>query len=118
MNTYLSSLTGGFLNFKNIGSGILGYFTSVKKQTGGVSSALGGVLSNSTLFTKIGSVFSGIGGKIGGTVMGAGSKLLNLFLSPFTRMGGKLGSMSGVGTVIANSPLGKVGNLVGAGLGK
>ena len=106
MNTYLSSLTGGFLNFKNIGSGILGYFTSVKNAAGGVSSALGGVLSNSTLFTKIGSVFSGIGGKIGGTVMGAGSKLLNLFLSPFTRMGGKLGGiLSGVGTVIANSPL-------------
>ena len=79
MNKYLQSLTGGFLNFKNIGSGILGYFTSVKNAAGGVSSALGGVLSNSTLFTKIGSVFSGIGGKIGGTVMGAGSKLLNLF---------------------------------------
>lgn len=93
MNTYLSSLTGGFLNFKNIGSGILGYFTSVKNAAGGVSSALGGVLSNSTLFTKIGSVFSGIGGKIGGI-------------------------LSGVGTVIANSPLGKVGNLVGAGFGK
>lgn len=119
MNTYLSSLTGGFLNFKNIGSGILGYFTSVKNAAGGVSSALGGVLSNSTLFTKIGSVFSGIGGKIGGTVMGAGSKLLNLFLSPFTRMGGKLGGiLSGVGTIIANSRLGKVGNLIGAGFGK
>lgn len=119
MNTYLSSLTGGFLNFKNIGSGILGYFTSVKNAAGGVSSALGGVLSNSTLFTKIGSVFSGIGGKIGGTAMGAGSKLLNLFLSPFTRMGSKLGGiLSGVGTVIANSPLGKVGNLIGAGFGK
>ena len=93
MNKYLQSLTGGFLNFKNIGSGILGYFTSVKNAAGGVSSALGGVLSNSTLFTKIGSVFSGIGGKIGGI-------------------------LSGVGTVIANSPLGKVGNLVGAGFGK
>lgn len=93
MNKYLQSLTGGFLNFKNIGSGILGYFTSVKNAAGGVSSALGGVLSNSTLFTKIGSVFSGIGGKIGGI-------------------------LSGVGTVIANSPLGKVGNLIGAGFGK
>lgn len=93
MNKYLQSLTGGFLNFKNIGSSILGYFTSVKNAAGGVSSALGGVLSNSTLFTKIGSVFSGIGGKIGGI-------------------------LSGVGTVIANSPLGKVGNLIGAGFGK
>lgn len=93
MNKYLQSLTGGFLNFKNIGSGILGYFTSVKNAAGGVSSALGGVLSNSTLFTKIGSVFSGIGGKIGGI-------------------------LSGVGTVIANSPLGKIGNLIGAGFGK
>lgn len=37
----------------------------------------------------------------------------------FERMGGKLGGiLSGVGTVIANSPLGKVGNLVGAGFGK
>lgn len=56
MNKYLQSLTGGFLNFKNIGSGILGYFTSVKNAAGGVSSALGGVLSNSTLFTKLGGV--------------------------------------------------------------
>lgn len=96
MNKYLSSLTGGFLNFKNIGSGI-----------------------NSTLFTKIGGVFSSLGGKIGGTVTGTGSKLLNLFLTPFTRMGGRLGGiLSGVGTVIANSPLGKVGNLIGAGFGK
>ena len=51
--------------------------------------------------------------------MGAGSKLLNLFLNPFTRMGGKLGGiLSRVGTVIANSPLGKVENLIGAGFGK
>lgn len=35
MNKYLQSLTGGFLNFKNIGSGILGYFTSVKNAAGG-----------------------------------------------------------------------------------
>ena len=119
MNKYLSSLTGGFLNFKNIGSGILGYFTSVKNAAGGVSSALGGVLSNSTLFTKIGGVFSSLGGKIGGTVTGAGSKLLNLFLTPFTRMGGRLGGiLSGLGGIVANSPLGKVGNLIGAGFGK
>lgn len=86
---------------------------------GGILNVQKAFESNSTLFTKIGSVFSGIGGKIGGTVMGAGSKLLNLFLSPFTRMGGKLGGiLSGVGTVIANSPLGKVGNLIGAGFGK
>ena len=119
MNKYLQSLTGGFLNFKNIGSGILGYFTSVKNAAGGVSSALGGVLSNSTLFTKIGGVFSSLGGKIGGTVTGAGSKLLNLFLTPFTRMGGRLGGiLSGLGGIVANSPLGKVGNLIGAGFGK
>lgn len=106
MNKYLSSLTGGFLNFKNIGSGILGYFTSVKNAAGGVSSALGGV-------------FSSLGGKIGGTVTGAGSKLLNLFLTPFTRMGGRLGGiLSGLGGIVANSPLGKVGNLIGAGFGK
>lgn len=65
MNTYLSSLTSGFLNFKNIGSGILGYFTSVKNAAGGVSSALGGVLSNSTLFTKASSVFGPLGGVVG-----------------------------------------------------
>lgn len=65
MNKYLRSLTGGFLNFKNIGSGILGYFTSVKNAAGGVSSALGGVLSNSTLFTKASSVFGPLGGVVG-----------------------------------------------------
>jgi TP901 family phage tail tape measure protein len=119
LSNYLGSLTGGFLNFKNIGSGILGYFKSVKNAAGGVSTALGGVLSNSTLFTKIGGFFSGIGGKIGTVVTGAGSKVLSLFLSPFTKIGGKLGSIfSGVGSIIANSPLGKIGSLIGKGFGK
>lgn len=119
MNNYLSSLTGGFLNFKNIGKGILGYFTSVKNAAGGVGTALGGVLSNSTLFTKIGGFFGGIGGKIGGTVIGAGSKVLNLFISPFAKMGGKLGTvLSGMGTVITNSPIGKIGKVIGKGFGK
>lgn len=91
MNTYLSSLTGGFLNFKNIGSGILGYFTSVKNAAGGVSSALGGVLSNSTLFTKIGSVFSGIGGK--NAIKTMLEPLGNLASSVFGPLGGVVGKI-------------------------
>lgn len=119
MNNYLSSLTGGFLNFKNIGNGILGYFTNIKNAAGGVNNALGDVLNKSTLFTKIGGFFNSIGGRVGGMVTSAGSKVLNLFLSPFSRMGGRLGGiMSGIGTIIANSPLGKIGKIIGAGFGK
>lgn len=130
MNKYLANLTGGFLDFKNIGSGILGYFTSVKNAAGGVDVAVGGIakktaniasgaLNNNTLLAKIGGIFSGISGKIGGTVTVAGSKVLNLFLSPFTKMGGKLGGiLSKAGAVITKTPLGKIGNLIGAGFGK
>lgn len=85
MNTYLSSLTGGFLNFKNIGSGILGYFTSVKNAAGGVSSALGGVLSNSTLFTKI--------APVGNTIKTMLGPLGNLASSVFGPLGGVVGKI-------------------------
>lgn len=53
MNKYLQSLTGGFLNFKNIGSGILGYFTSVK---------------NKTMLGPLGNLASSVFGPLGGVV--------------------------------------------------
>lgn len=96
MNKYLQSLTGGFLNFKNIGSGILGYFTSVKNAAGGVSSALGGVLSNSTLFTKIGSV--------------AGFGKITKFIAP---VGNAIKTMLGPLGNLASSVFGPLGGVVG-----
>lgn len=121
MNTYLSSLTGGFLNFKNIGSGILGYFTSVKNAAGGVSSALGGVLSNSTLFTKIGSVFSGILSGVGtiiansplgkvGNLIGAGFGKITKFIAP---VGNAIKTMLGPLGNLASSVFGPLGGVVG-----
>lgn len=121
MNTYLSSLTGGFLNFKNIGSGILGYFTSVKNAAGGVSSALGGVLSNSTLFTKIGSVFSGILSGVGtviansplgkvGNLVGAGFGKITKFIAP---VGNAIKTMLGPLGNLASSVFGPLGGVVG-----
>lgn len=121
MNKYLQSLTGGFLNFKNIGSGILGYFTSVKNAAGGVSSALGGVLSNSTLFTKIGSVFSGILSGVGtviansplgkvGNLIGAGFGKITKFIAP---VGNAIKTMLGPLGNLASSVFGPLGGVVG-----
>lgn len=96
MNKYLQSLTGGFLNFKNIGSGILGYFTSVKNAAGGVSSALGGVLSNSTLFTK--------------NLIGAGFGKITKFIAP---VGNAIKTMLGPLGNLASSVFGPLGGVVG-----
>ena len=100
MNKYLQSLTGGFLNFKNIGSGILGYFTSVKNATGGVSSALGGVLSNSTLFTKIGTKFIAPVGNAIKTMLGPLGNLASSVFGPLGGVVGKILPIVGVITTI------------------
>lgn len=100
MNKYLQSLTGGFLNFKNIGSGILGYFTSVKNAAGGVSSALGGVLSNSTL-SPLGKV---------GNLIGAGFGKITKFIAP---VGNAIKTMLGPLGNLASSVFGPLGGVVG-----
>ena len=119
LQNFISGITGGFLNFKNIGGGILNYFKGIKGAAGGVTSAFGSILEGSTVFTKISGFFGGAAGKMGGVLTTAGSQMLTLLLKPFSTMGGRLGGiLSGLGGVIAKSPLGMVGSVIGKGLGK
>lgn len=73
MNTYLSSLTGGFLNFKNIGSGILGYFTKVGNIIGagfGKITKFIAPVGNTikTMLGPLGNLASSVFGPLGGVV--------------------------------------------------
>lgn len=119
LNNFISGITGGFLNFRNIGGGILNYFKGIKGAAGGVTSAFGSILNNSTVFTKLSGFFGGIAEKMGGVLTTAGSQMLTLLIKPFSAIGGRLGGvLSGLGGIIARSPLGTIGNVIGKGFGK
>lgn len=112
------------------GTGVLSYFGNVKTALGGVGSALGNIFLNNpiakgagSLFAKAGtSILAGaqsIGGKLMGTLSGVGGRAITALLKPFSGIGGKLGGiLSGLGSVIARSPLGTIGKVIGAGFGK
>lgn len=81
---------------KTAGSGILGYF----KNVGGA----------------VGNLFGG--SKIGTAVLSLGSKLKGGVLGAFTSIGGKvMGIFGKLGGLIAGGPLGKLGSIIGKGLG-
>ncbi|MCA5576567.1 phage tail tape measure protein [Enterocloster clostridioformis] len=115
---------------KAAGGGVLSYFGNVKTALGGVGSALGNILLNNPLaksaggfFAKIGGVITsgaqGLAGKLLGPLSGVGSSILSVIIKPFSLLGGKLGGiLSGLGGVIARSPLGTIGKFVASGIGK
>ncbi len=112
---------------KAAGSGVLKYFKGIGGALGGMGSAIGNIFSSSTIFQKVGGLFSGIAGKmsagfagkLGGVLTGTGSKLLSLLLKPFGNIGGALGGiLSKVGGVILNSPLGSIGKVIASSFGK
>ncbi len=115
---------------KAAGSGVLKYFKGVGGALGGLGSAIGNIFSSSTIFQKVGGLFSGVAGKmsagfaglagkLGGVLAGTGSKLLSLLLKPFGNIGGALGGiLSKVGGIILNSPLGSIGKVIASSFGK
>jgi len=115
---------------KAAGSGVLSYFGNVGSALGGVGSAVGNLFSGNAIVGKITGMLggaktvlfngiSGIAGKAAGVFTSAGSKMLGHLLKPFTALGGKLGGvLSGLGGVIARSPLGTIGKFIGAGFSK
>lgn len=116
---YLGSLGGAFSGIPGAGKGILSYFKNVGGAAKGVTTAFSGVLNQSTIFTKISSVISGVGGKAGSLFTTMGGNLLTKLIQPFSLLGGKLGGvLSGIGGIITRSPIGKIGGLIGAGFGK
>ena len=81
---------------KTAGAGMKGYF-------GSLSGAFGNLFSG----TKIGSLVTSLGGKLSSGVLGA-----------FTSVGGKIsGIFGGVARAVLNGPLGKLGGVIGKGLG-
>ena len=137
----LEVLRGGFLTakagsiglagrLKLAGQGILTYFGNVGSALGGVTSALGNILTNNPLaraagglFTRVGSIFTAgaqsLAGRLLGPLSGVGSRAVPLILAPFRALGGQLGGvLSGLSGVIARSPLGTIGRVVSGAFGK
>lgn len=126
-----AATSAGFMaSLKGAGSSILSYFGNVKGALGGVGSAIGSIFSGNTLVGKVTGMLGGvktvlfngissIAGKAAGAFTSAGSTMLGYLLKPFTAIGGRLGGMlSGLGGVIARSPLGTIGKFIGAGFSK
>ena len=112
------------------GKGLLSYFGNVGSALGGVGTAIGKLFSGNALTGKVGAFLggiktqilggiSGMAGKAAGALTGAGSKMLGFILTPFKAIGGRLGGLlSGVGSVIANSPIGRIGSFITGGISK
>ena len=112
------------------GKGLLSYFGNVGSALGGVGTAVGKLFSGNALTGKVGAFLggiktqilggiSGLAGKAAGALTGAGSKMLGFILTPFKAIGGRLGGLlSGVGSVIANSPIGRIGSFITGGISK
>lgn len=112
------------------GKGLLSYFGNVGSALGGVGTAIGKVFSGNALTAKVGAFLggirtqilggiSGLAGKAAGALTGAGSKMLGFILTPFKSIGGRLsGALSGIGSVIANSPIGRIGSFITGGISK
>ena len=106
---------GAKLGFLHIKSG----FTTAKivLETFKSKAALAQVAS-AGLVSKLRAAGSGIMSIFGGMGSGMG-KVAGLVLKPFSLLGGKLGGiLSGLGSVIAKSPLGSIGKFITAGFGK
>lgn len=115
---------------KGAGSGILSYFGNIGTALGGVGSAIRNVFSGNAIIGKVAGLLGGIktqlvggitglAGKAAGALTGAGSKMLGYILTPFRAIGGRLGGvLSGLGSVIINSPLGRIGSFITGGISK
>lgn len=112
------------------GKGLLSYFGNVGSALGGVGAAVNRVL-NGNIFTRainrllavvrfnLTEGISKIAGQAAGALTGAGSKMLGFILTPFKSIGGRLsGTLSGIGSVIANSPIGRIGSFITSGISK
>lgn len=126
-----AATSAGFMaTLKGAGSSILSYFSNVKGALGGVSSAIGNIFSGNALVGRVAGMLggvktalfsgiSGIAGRAAGVFTSAGSTMLGYLLRPFTAIGGRLGGiLSGLGGIIARSPLGTIGKFIGAGFSK
>lgn len=96
---------------KGIAKSITGYFGGIGSAAGGVGHAFGQMFNGTkigNLFAKAGGVFSKLFSGIGGVAT-----------RTFTGVAGKITGIFGkAGTAIAAGPLGKIGSVIGSGIGK
>lgn len=100
---------------KGVAKSVTGYFGGIGSAAGGVGRAFGQMFSG----TKIGGLFSKVGGGIGGAFSKVFSGIGGVATQAFTGVAGKVASIFGkAGTAIAAGPLGKIGSVVASGFGK
>lgn len=100
---------------KGVAKSVAGYFGGIGSAAGGVGRAFGQMFSG----TKIGGLFSKIGGGVGGAFSKVFSGVGGVATQAFTGVAGKVTSIFGrAGTAIAAGPLGKIGSVVASGFGK
>ena len=100
---------------KGIAKSITGYFGGIGSAAGGVGRAFGQMFSG----TKIGNLFAKAGGAAGGVFSKLFSGIGGVATRTFTGVAGKITGIFGkAGTAIAAGPLGKIGSVIGSGIGK
>lgn len=100
---------------KGVAKSVAGYFGGIGSAAGGVGQAFGGMFSG----TKIGGLFSKVGGAAGGAFSKIFTGIGGVSAKAFTGVAGKVTSIFGkAGTAIAAGPLGKIGGVIGKGFGK
>ncbi len=108
LSRYISALTNGFGGLAGAAKGIMSYFKGIGSAAGGVASAFGNIFANSSVFSKL-----------GGVMKNAGLKMMGFMLKPFSMFGTRLsGVLANVAGVIARSPIGTIGTVIGKGFGK
>lgn len=100
---------------KGVAKSVAGYFSGIGSAAGGVGRAFGQMFSG----TKIGGLFSKIGGGASGIFSKLFSGIGGVATQAFTGVAGKItGVLGKAGTAIAAGPLGKIGSVVASGFGK
>lgn len=100
---------------KGIAKSITGYFGGIGSAAGGVGRAFGQMFSG----TKIRNLFAKAGGAAGGVFSKLFSGIGGVATRTFTGVAGKITGIFGkAGTAIAAGPLGKIGSVIGSGIGK
>lgn len=100
---------------KGVAKSVTGYFNGIGSAAGGVGRAFGQMFSG----TKIGGVFSKIGGAAGGVFSKLFSGMGGVATRAFTGVAGTITNILGkAGTAVAAGPLGKIGSVIGKGFGK
>ena len=100
---------------KGVAKSVTGYFGGIGSAAGGVGRAFGQMFAG----TKIGNLFSGIGGAVGGVFTRMFSSVGGVATRAFTGVAGTItGILGRAGAAVAAGPLGKIGSVVAKGFGK